>query len=180
MLRKLLLLSLAAAAGCSTAESADPAANPFLQDQSDDGKEDSAYMNPDGIEVEVDLEGDVEGPAYRLQDGPIDVGQYAMTYFRKSETMFIESLAEDALALLASAPGLDLVAVLLPTLFGRLATVRVAPVEPLAHDRRQGSSGDADEGGVDRGARLHHAAPRRRTARPAAAAGGAGRTQRDS
>jgi hypothetical protein len=96
MLRKALLLSLAAAAGCSAAGSTDPQPNPFLQDQSDDGKEDSAYMNPDGIEVEVDLEGDVEGPDYRLQDGPIDIGQYAMTYFRKSETMFIESLAEDA------------------------------------------------------------------------------------
>jgi len=97
MLRNALLLSLlGTAAACSGTESADPADNPFLQDLSDDGKEDSAYMNPDGIEVEVDLEGDVEAPAYRIQDGPIDIGQYALTYFRKSETMFIESLAEDA------------------------------------------------------------------------------------
>lgn len=92
-----LSCSVLAAAGCAN-EAVDDQDNPFLQDQSDDGKADSAYMNPDGIEVEVDLEGDVEGPAYRLQDAPVDIGQYAMTYFRKSETMYIESLAEDGTA----------------------------------------------------------------------------------
>jgi len=93
MMRKSLLLALAIA-GCST-EGAGDGDNPFLGDLSDPGKEDSAYMNPDGIEVEVDLEGDVEGPDYRLKDGPIDIGQYALSYFRKQEKMFIESLAED-------------------------------------------------------------------------------------
>lgn len=89
-------LSLAlVAAGCA-ADGASSDDNPFLQDLSDPGKEDSAYMNPDGIEVEVDLEGDVEGPAYRLKDAPAEIGQYALTYFRKQEKMFIESLAEDA------------------------------------------------------------------------------------
>jgi hypothetical protein len=53
-------------------------------------------MNPDGIEVEVDLEGDVEGPDYRLKDAPAEIGQFALTFFRKQEKMFIESLAEDA------------------------------------------------------------------------------------
>jgi hypothetical protein len=85
------------AAGCAN-ETSDSQENPFLQDQSDDGKEDSAYMNPDGIEIEVDLEGDVEGPAYRLKDGPVEIGQFALTYFRKQEKMFIESLAEDGTA----------------------------------------------------------------------------------
>jgi hypothetical protein len=85
------------AAGCS-GEPTDAGDNPFLQDMSDDGKEDSAYMNPDGIEVEVDLEGDVEGPEYRLKDGPIEIGQFALTYFRKQEKMYIESLAEDGTA----------------------------------------------------------------------------------
>ncbi len=94
MLRKSLLLALAVV-GCSS-EGDLGGDNPFLGDLSDPGKEDSAYMNPDGIEVEVDLEGDVEGPDYRLKDGPIDIAQYATTYFRKSETMYIESLAEDA------------------------------------------------------------------------------------
>jgi hypothetical protein len=96
MFRKLLLLSLVAA-GCSS-EASDPADNPFLQDYSDDGKEDTGYMNPDGIEVEIDLEGDVEGSATRLKDGPIEIGQFALTYFRKQEKMYIESLAEDGTA----------------------------------------------------------------------------------
>ncbi len=96
MMRKSLLLALAVA-GCSS-EAADDQSNPFLDDLSDSGKEDSAYMNPDGIEVEIDLEGDVEGTEYRLKEGPIEIGQYALTYFRKQEKMYIESLAEDGTA----------------------------------------------------------------------------------
>jgi hypothetical protein len=88
-----LLLTLAA---CSS--EAPEGENPFLGDLSDSGKEDSAYMNPDGIEVEIDLEGDVEGPSYKLKDGPIEIGQYALTYFRSQEKMYIESLAEDGTA----------------------------------------------------------------------------------
>lgn len=104
MLRKTLALALVAAGAgltapaCSSSDSADPADNPFLQDMADDGKEDSAYMNPDGIEVEVDLEGDVEGDSYRIKQGPVELGQFALTYFRKGEKMFIESLAEDGSA----------------------------------------------------------------------------------
>lgn len=93
-MRPALLAALVAAAGCAS-DAADPADNPFLQDLSDSGKEDTAYMNPDGIEVEVDLEGDVEGPEYRVKDGPIEIGQYVLTYLRKQETMYLESLAED-------------------------------------------------------------------------------------
>src|SRR5678815_2319584 len=90
-------LSVALAiAGCSPGD--DLGDNPFTADMSDDGKADSAYMNPDGIEVEVDLEGDVEGPDYKLADGPAEIGQFALTYFRKQEVMYIESLAEDATA----------------------------------------------------------------------------------
>jgi hypothetical protein len=47
-----------------------PRSEPLPQDQSNDGKEDSAYLNPDGIEVEVDLQGDVTAPSYRIMDGP--------------------------------------------------------------------------------------------------------------
>src|SRR5262245_26971962 len=70
--------------------------NPFTQNMDDPGKEDSAYMNPDGVEVEVDIEGDVIGPDFQLADAPAALGQYALTYFRKKEMMYIESLAEDA------------------------------------------------------------------------------------
>ena len=72
--------------------------NPFLQNMDEDGKADSAYFNPDGVEVEVDLEGDVAGPDFRLAEAPAMLGQYALTYFRKKEVMYIESLAEDATA----------------------------------------------------------------------------------
>ena len=94
-MRNSLVLAVALAATACAADGAPDDDNPFAQDLPDDGKEDSAYMNPDGIEVEVDLEGDVEGPASRVGEAPVAIGQYAMTLFRKSETMFIESLAED-------------------------------------------------------------------------------------
>jgi hypothetical protein len=83
--------------GCAAQEPS-PDNNPFLQDMENDGKEDSAYLNPDGTEVEIDLEGDVTGQAYQLADAPATLGQFAMTYFRKKGTMYIESLAEDATA----------------------------------------------------------------------------------
>lgn len=70
--------------------------NPFLEDQGGTSKEDTLYYNPDGVEVEVDLEADIEGPAWRLFDGPAELGQYAVTYLRKRGQFFLESLAEDA------------------------------------------------------------------------------------
>src|SRR5688500_8937716 len=95
-----LLASLslvAVATGCASTETSTDD-NPFLQDMADDSKADSAYMNPDGIEVEVDLEGDVVATSSRIDEGPIAIGQYAMSYFRKQEKMYIESLAEDGTA----------------------------------------------------------------------------------
>lgn len=93
------LLALTAFAGCSTQDSTPEADNPFTADLTDDGKEDSAYLNPDGAEVEIDLEGDVEGAsAYQIDDAPATLGQFALTFFRKKNQMYIESLAEDATA----------------------------------------------------------------------------------
>jgi hypothetical protein len=46
--------------------------------------------------VEVDLEADVEGSAYRIWDGPAELGQFALTYLRKRGEVYLESLAEDA------------------------------------------------------------------------------------
>jgi len=99
MWKTLSALTAAAALtlGCSASQPED-GPNPFLANMENDGKEDSAYLNPDGVEVEVDLEGDVIGPAYRLNDGPAVLGQFALTYFRKQEKMYLESLAEDASA----------------------------------------------------------------------------------
>jgi hypothetical protein len=92
------------AGGCSSSGSTDPgqpvdedpANNPFLGDTSPTGKSDTAYQNPDGREVEVDLEADIEAPSYKLADGPADLGQFAMTYLRKQGEFYLESLAEDA------------------------------------------------------------------------------------
>lgn len=91
------------AGGCSSG-SADPTqpeeeltgSNPFLENPTPDGKSDTAYLNPDGREVEVDLEGDIEAPSYKLADGPADLGQFAVTYLRKRGEFYLESLAEDA------------------------------------------------------------------------------------
>ena len=93
-----MVVASAAATGCGGTTAATSGDNPFLTPPADDGKEDSGYVNPDGVEVEVDIEGDVSGPAYQIADGPAQLGQFAMTYFRKSNTMYIESLAEDATA----------------------------------------------------------------------------------
>ena len=70
--------------------------NPFLQDQSNPGKADTAYLNPDGIEVEVDVEADVTAPSYRLLESPVYVAQFATTYLRERKQFYIESLAEDS------------------------------------------------------------------------------------
>ena len=83
--------------GCGgDGEAEEEISNPFLEDMSNPGKEDTGYLNPDGIEVEVDLEGDVEAPSYRLYDGPAELGQFAVTYLRNRREFYLESLAEDA------------------------------------------------------------------------------------
>src|SRR5437868_14596366 len=97
----LLTGSAAAAAllaGCGEAAGPTPAPagpNPFLQPISA-GKADTAYQNPDGVEVEVDLEGEVSAPSYRLPEAPAVLGQFALTDLRKREIMYLESLAEDS------------------------------------------------------------------------------------
>jgi hypothetical protein len=91
----LLALSLLAPA-CGAPTSAEPADAPFAITSYEEGKEDTAYQNPDGIEVEVDLEGDVTAPSWNLADAPAVVGQFALTYFRTHGEFYLESLAEDA------------------------------------------------------------------------------------
>lgn len=83
-------------AGCSVPPAEGPEGNPFLDDQSNTGKVDTAYQNPDGIEVEVDLEADVDAPSYSVFDAPAMLGQFAMTTLRKRGEFYLESLAEDS------------------------------------------------------------------------------------
>src|SRR5512134_3158951 len=88
----ILLGGLAAGAlacGGGGGDDAGGGSNPFLDDQSNRGKEDTAYLNPDGIEVEVDLEADVEAPSYRLFDAPAVVGQFALTYLRNRGQFYL-------------------------------------------------------------------------------------------
>lgn len=77
-------------------ENTDDSSNPFLEDMSNPGKEDTGYMNPDGIEVEVQIEADVEAPSYKIYDAPAELGQFALTYLRKHGEFYLESLAEDS------------------------------------------------------------------------------------
>ena len=72
------------------------AANPLLESGATPGKADTQYYNPDGIEVEVDLEADIDAPDYRKDDGPAILGQFALTYMRENKEIYLESLAEQA------------------------------------------------------------------------------------
>ena len=84
-------------AGCQGAGSG-YGPNPFLEDQGTADKADTQYLNPDGVEVEVDLEADIEsgGHSWNLDEGPAALGQFALTYLRKHGDFYVESLAEDA------------------------------------------------------------------------------------
>lgn len=89
---------LAMGAGCDSGGGAtdDGGTNPLLEPAVDPGKADTQYYNPDGIEVEVDLEADVEASAYQIDRAPAVLGQFAMTYYRLKEELYLESLAEQA------------------------------------------------------------------------------------
>ena len=104
MLRTLarsLALAAVVATGCAndTTDPAGPAdeaagANPFTAGSGSGGKEDTFYTNPDGVEVEVDLEADIEGAGWRAAQAPAELGQYAVTYLRTRGEFYLESLAE--------------------------------------------------------------------------------------
>ncbi len=107
MRRRFLALSALCLAcvipACSSGDAASPTAgndeegtNPFLDDQSNHGKEDTGYVNPDGIEVEVDVEGDTTATGYQLLKSPAYLAQFATTYLRKHGEFYLESLAEQA------------------------------------------------------------------------------------
>ncbi|MFO0751500.1 MAG: proprotein convertase P-domain-containing protein [Myxococcota bacterium] len=103
----LATLTLAlAAAGCDSGSTGGPgsggviidenAPNPLLDEGPADGKADTQYYNPNGVEIEVTLESDIDAPSSRKGDGPAIQGQFALTYFRRLEMIYIESLAEQA------------------------------------------------------------------------------------
>ena len=93
----LLALTGALTMGCGDAAVLDYTAdeNPFVESQTGQ-KMDSFYYNPDGIEIEVDIEANIEAPRFRLDAAPATLAQYAMTYLQHKGVLYLESLAEDA------------------------------------------------------------------------------------
>lgn len=71
--------------------------NPFLAIENEDEKPDTAYVNPAGKEIEVDLEADVQVSGYGdVRKAPAELGQFALTFLRKRGDFYLESLAENA------------------------------------------------------------------------------------
>ncbi len=95
----MIALSLLSACGTEdepVVDAIDYGANPFLEQTALDGKADTAYLNPDGIEIEVDMEADISTSAWQSKTGPAYLGQFAVTYLRSRKIMYLESLAEIA------------------------------------------------------------------------------------
>lgn len=92
----LLLPACQTDAGGGTPASAGPGAeNPFLVEPATAGKTDTGYYNPEGIEVEVDLEGHVKATEH-LADAPGVLAEFAQTDLRRQKVFYVETLAEDA------------------------------------------------------------------------------------
>ncbi|MCU0692991.1 MAG: hypothetical protein MUF54_16465 [Polyangiaceae bacterium] len=70
--------------------------NPLLEDQSNRGEQDTAHINPDGIEVEVDVEGDTGASGHQLRKSPAHISQFATTYLLRRGKFYLESLTEQA------------------------------------------------------------------------------------
>jgi len=90
-----IALALAACDNAGTTGN-DGGTNPLLEPEVEVGKADTQYYNPDGIEVEVDIEADLEASSYQKATGPAILGQFAMTYLRNKGSIYLESLAEQA------------------------------------------------------------------------------------
>src|SRR5262249_18571931 len=60
------------------------------------GKEDTGYQTSlDAVEVELTLEADVKATSSTVERAPLEVGQFALTWLRNNEGVFIQSFAED-------------------------------------------------------------------------------------
>ena len=71
-------------------------ANPFLSNY----EKDTGYVNLKGVEVEVTLEAALELEyTSQMRRGPAELAQFAVTYLRKRDNLFLEILGEDATAI---------------------------------------------------------------------------------
>ncbi len=91
------ILASALLLGCA-ADGLDDSDNPFLDDQTSGGKEDTGYANLRGVEVEVTLQADVEASQWQIFQSPPELAQFAVTYLREKKSIYLEILAEDATA----------------------------------------------------------------------------------
>jgi hypothetical protein len=110
-MRMLLAMGLmAGAVGCGPAEDVpvtdDPTAQACGSADSDDffkdseacaeQKPDTGYVTSlDAREMELTIEADVTASSYDLDRAPLEVGQFALTWFREHNDLYIASLAED-------------------------------------------------------------------------------------
>jgi hypothetical protein len=96
-MRRTLALALLFA-GCAGGPSNTTDDNAFLDgERAVDGKEDTGYQTSlkGGSEVEVDLEGDVVASSWEIDRAPLEVGQFALTYLRQHNDVYLQSMAED-------------------------------------------------------------------------------------
>ncbi len=93
LLRTGAVVAMAAAAGACQASVAVDDDNPFMEDLSDPGKEDSGWISAvNAPEVELVLESDIHSPGrWQAMTGPIDLSQFALTHLRKNAKVFVES-----------------------------------------------------------------------------------------
>jgi subtilisin-like proprotein convertase family protein len=73
--------------------------NPFLEGKEDSaGKEDTGYLNPRGKEVHVTLESDISASGWQIYQAPPEQAQFAVTFLRDRQSLYLEILAESATA----------------------------------------------------------------------------------
>jgi hypothetical protein len=88
-------MMLLASTGCM-AGAGGPDDTAFVDAENEAGKEDTGYQTSlDALEVEMTLEADVKAGTWEVERAPLEVGQFALTWLRKNQNVFIQSLAED-------------------------------------------------------------------------------------
>ncbi len=84
--------------GDPPASGGEDASNPFSRSFAPT-KEDTGYLNPQGVELEVTLEASVPWDLPDKLYAPAQLAQFAMTSLRKTNYLYLEMVTEDVLAL---------------------------------------------------------------------------------
>ncbi len=80
--------------GCHPGSGSAADQNPFLEITAFDGKEDTGYLNALGREAHLTIEADIEAPRRSIFAAPAELAQFAVTYLRIREKIYVEILAE--------------------------------------------------------------------------------------